>query len=71
MDIAEWRKHIDEIDRKIVDLLNQRAEAAQAIGQLKRSTDMPIYEPDREKKIFANVSQANREIGRASCRERV
>ena len=25
MDIAEWRKKIDELDRRIVDLLNERA----------------------------------------------
>jgi chorismate mutase len=39
--------------------LNQRARAAQEIGKLKRNTSMPIYEPDREKKIFDNVSAAN------------
>ena len=60
MDIAEWRKKIDELDRKMVDLLNQRAQAAQEIGRLKRNTQMPIYEPDREKTIFENVSAANR-----------
>jgi chorismate mutase len=60
MDIAEWRKKIDELDRKMVELLNQRAQAAQAIGRLKRSTEMPIYEPDREKLIFSNVKAVNR-----------
>ena len=60
MDIAEWRKKIDELDRRMVELLNERARAAQEIGRLKRSTDLPIYEPDREKKIFENVKQVNR-----------
>jgi chorismate mutase len=60
MDIADWRKKIDELDRKMVELLNQRAQAAQEIGRLKRNTQMPIYEPDREKKIFENVTAANR-----------
>ncbi|HYL92148.1 MAG TPA: chorismate mutase [Alphaproteobacteria bacterium] len=60
MDIAEWRKQIDEIDRRLVDLLNQRARAAQEIGKLKSKTNMPIYEPDREKIIFDNVRQVNR-----------
>ncbi|HTK95390.1 MAG TPA: chorismate mutase [Terriglobales bacterium] len=59
MDIAEWRKKIDEMDRKMVELLNERAKAAREIGRLKRSTDMPIYEPDREKRIFENVKQIN------------
>ncbi len=60
MDIAEWRKKIDELDRKMVELLNERAQAAREIGKLKRSTDMPIYEPDREKRIFENVKKINR-----------
>ncbi len=59
MDISSWRQKIDELDRKLVELLNERAKAAQAIGRLKRSTQMPIYEPDRERKIFANIVAAN------------
>ncbi len=60
MDIRGWRKKIDELDRKLVELLNERARAAKEIGRLKRQTQMPIYEPDREKIIFDNVSDVNR-----------
>ena len=60
MDIADWRKKIDELDRQIVELINQRAHAAHEIGKLKRNTSMPIYEPEREKVIFENVRKANR-----------
>jgi len=59
MDIADWRKKIDELDRQLVRLLNERAQAAQEIGKLKRNTAMPIYEPDREKTIFENVRRQN------------
>ena len=59
MDIADWRKKIDEIDRQIIRLINERAKCAQEIGKLKRSTDMPIYEPDRERIIFENVRKEN------------
>lgn len=59
MDIAEWRKQIDELDRKLVELLNQRARAAQEIGRLKRDTNLPVYEPEREKTIFENVQKIN------------
>jgi chorismate mutase len=59
MDIADWRKKIDEMDRKLVELLNERAKAAQEIGRLKRNTNMPIYEPEREKWIFENVAKMN------------
>ena len=60
MDIADWRRQIDELDVRLVELLNQRAHAAREIGKLKRNTSMPIYEPDRERIIFENVRKANR-----------
>ena len=59
MDIADWRKKIDEIDRRLVELINQRAQAAHEIGKLKRNLGMPIYEPDREQKVFSNVREVN------------
>ncbi|HEY0785054.1 MAG TPA: chorismate mutase [Acidobacteriaceae bacterium] len=59
MDLTEWRLKIDELDRNIVQLLSERARAAQHIGRLKRSTSLPVYEPNREAVIFANVRAAN------------
>ena len=59
MDIVEWRKKIDEMDRRMVALLNERANAAREIGRLKRNGELPIYEPQREKIIFENVRAAN------------
>lgn len=59
MDIEDWRKQIDDLDRKLVALLSERARAAVEIGKLKRNTSMPIYEPDRERIVFDNVQQAN------------
>jgi chorismate mutase len=59
MDISEWRRKIDELDRKLVELLSQRAQAAHEIGKLKRGVGMPIYEPDREQTVFDNVRRAN------------
>ena len=60
MDIAEWRKKIDELDRRLVELLSERARAAQEIGRLKRDTSLPVYEPDRERLVLENVQDANR-----------
>jgi len=59
MDIADWRKKIDEIDRKLVELLNQRAQAAHEIGRLKQGKHLPVYEPEREQIVFHNVQEAN------------
>jgi chorismate mutase len=59
MDIADWRKKIDELDEKLVRLISERATAAHEIGKLKKKTDMPIYEPDRERIVFDHVSKLN------------
>ena len=59
MDIADWRRKIDELDEKLVQLLSERARAAVAIGKLKRDTALPIYEPDRERTVFQNVQAVN------------
>src|SRR6185312_6068352 len=57
--IGDWRVKIDELDRKLVELINERARCAQQIGRLKRNTQMPIYEPERERTIFENVHRVN------------
>jgi chorismate mutase len=59
VNIEDWRKKIDELDRRIVALISERALAAQAIGKLKETDALPIYEPNREKVIFQNVRAAN------------
>ncbi len=59
MDIADWRKKIDELDRQLVQLVNERANCAMEIGRLKQNLDMPVYEPDREKIIFENIAKLN------------
>jgi chorismate mutase len=60
MDISDWRQRINEIDSKLVELLNERAKAAQQIGQLKQQTHMAIHEPQREKEVLEKVRQQNR-----------
>lgn len=60
MDISEWRTRIDELDRKLVELLSQRAQAAHEIGKLKRIAGAPIYEPYREATVFENACKSNR-----------
>ena len=60
MDIADWRKKIDELDSRLVQLMNERAHCACEIGKLKQNSDMPVYEPDREKIIFQNIARQNK-----------
>jgi chorismate mutase len=57
--IDDWRRRIDALDQKLVELLNERARCAMEIGHLKRSQGLPVYQPDREREILANVESAN------------
>ena len=59
MDIADWRKKIDELDYRLVQMLNERAQCAREIGKLKKNSSMPIYEPDRERIVFDNIARYN------------
>jgi chorismate mutase len=59
MDIEHFRQKIDDLDRQLVELISERARAAQEIGRLKRATSLPVYEPQREKTIFDNVRAHN------------
>jgi chorismate mutase len=60
MTLEELRDQIDVLDRQLVELLSERARAAQMIGHLKVATSLPVYEPGREKVIYANVRAANK-----------
>jgi chorismate mutase len=58
-DLAECRMRIDELDVKILTLLNERTRIVEEIGRIKQELGMPIYEPKREDDVFANVTAHN------------
>lgn len=59
MTIDDWRRKIDEIDRRLVELLNERSRCALEIGRLKRVESLPLYQPERERKVLEGVERAN------------
>ncbi len=59
MEISDWRQKIDELDEQIVRLISERAAAAQAIGELKKKSELPVYEPKREQIVFDHVQAVN------------
>jgi chorismate mutase len=58
--LEQFRVSIDDVDRRIVDLLNERTRVVENIGRVKRDAKLPIYEPKREDQVFANITGANR-----------
>jgi chorismate mutase/prephenate dehydratase len=59
MDLGDWRSRINDIDNQILHLLNQRAEAALQIGDLKRRQDAPSYAPEREAELLSRLIAAS------------
>lgn len=54
------RKKVDQLDEKIVGLLNERASLARKIGHTKSQGKEEVYVPNREKEILERVSSLNR-----------
>jgi chorismate mutase len=59
MNLSDWRRRIDEIDKKLVELLNERSRCALEIGKLKQAANIPLYQPERENEVLANAERAN------------
>ncbi len=57
--LIDSRDRIDALDRRIIDLLNERTRIVEQIGKAKQHLEMPIYEPKREDEVFANVTGHN------------
>ena len=59
MSLDELRNKIDDIDAKLIELLNDRARVVVEIGKHKNQTDGAIYAPDREKAVLNKITKAN------------
>ncbi|MGB9177759.1 MAG: chorismate mutase [Pyrinomonadaceae bacterium] len=59
MGIEDLRAEIDDIDRKLILLLNERARIAVEVGAMKKAAALPVYDPAREQKVLDHVRQAN------------
>jgi chorismate mutase len=57
--LQKHRRAIDELDIRMLELLNQRAAIVNQIGHIKQAADMPIYEAKREDQVFENVATHN------------
>jgi len=60
MNISDWRRRIDEIDKKLVKLLNERSQCALEIGRIKQESSIPLYQPDRESEVLQNAESENK-----------
>jgi chorismate mutase len=54
-DLKTRRVLIDDLDRRLLDLLNQRTAIVEEIGRIKQDLHLGIYEPKREDQVFQNL----------------
>src|SRR5579864_5233315 len=59
MNLSDWRRRIDEIDKKLVQLLNERSHCALEVCKLKQAANIPLSQPDRENEVLANAERNN------------
>lgn len=57
--LTPLRQRIDELDARIVEMLNDRARIVVEIGKIKRDGQSPIYAPDREQRVLEQIRRYN------------
>ncbi len=56
-ELSECRAVIDEIDRRLLELLNRRARAVLTLSQVKRREGLPVLAPDREQALLNDLQR--------------
>jgi chorismate mutase-like protein len=59
MSIEDWRKRIDEIDGKLLELFNERTRCVIEVGKIKKAQNVRIYDPQREREILRRMKEQN------------
>jgi chorismate mutase / prephenate dehydratase len=59
MSIENWRKRIDEIDGKLLELFNERTRCVIEVGKIKKAQNVRIYDPEREREIVRRMKGLN------------
>ena len=57
--LAGLRQQIDVLDRQLLEMLNQRADLAEQVGDIKRAEGSPFFRPDRVAQVLEKIQQLN------------
>src|SRR3982751_5708413 len=57
--ISELRSRVDEVDRELIRILNERARIVQEMVAIKAEAGKPLFDPRREEEILRRVAQEN------------
>jgi chorismate mutase len=57
--IEELRSRVDEVDRELIRILNERARIVQEIVAIKAEAGKALFDPKREEEILRKVAEEN------------
>ena len=57
--IEDLRSRVDEVDRELIRILNERARIVQEIVAIKAEAGKPLFDPRREEEILQKVAEQN------------
>ena len=57
--LQDLRVEIDQLDTQILTLLNQRAQSAHEVGELKKREGSAVFRPDREAQVISKLQTLN------------
>jgi chorismate mutase/prephenate dehydratase len=60
LSLEQIRKRIDEVDTKLLELLNQRADLVHEVGVVKKQAGLAIYAPEREEALLQGLEKKNK-----------
>ena len=60
-ELEDLRRKIDKIDVEILALISKRLSIARGIAEVKKKNNLPIYDPEREKKLLQKIAQLSKE----------
>ena len=57
--LAELREQIDDVDSRLLELLNRRARLSLAVGQAKKQVSGKVFDPAREARLLERLATLN------------
>ena len=60
LSLEQIRSRIDEVDTKLLELLNQRADLVHEVGVFKKQAGLAIYAPEREEALLQGLEKKNK-----------
>jgi len=58
--LSQYREKINQIDKKIVEYLNERAKVVLEVKRLKEKENVPLYDARREEELINNIVKYNK-----------